>query len=54
MADRTLGQAAYETYALLFAGTRTLPHWAALRPPVRARWETVAAAVIEECGGPDG
>lgn len=54
MADRTLGHAAYEAYVRLFSGTRTLLSWDQLRPPVRARWETIAAAVIEECGGSDG
>jgi hypothetical protein len=45
MADKTLGQVAYERYAALFAGNRTLLVWDALRPPVRARWETIATAV---------
>jgi len=51
MADRTLGQVAYEKYAVVFehAG-RKLP-WEMLRPLVRARWETVAVAVLEACGG---
>jgi hypothetical protein len=49
--DQTLGQVAYERYAALFAGNRTLLAWDALRPPVRARWETVATAVLEACGG---
>ena len=48
MADRTLGQAAYEKYAQVFAGTRTLLSWEQLRPPVRARWEAIAAAVTGE------
>lgn len=51
MADRTLGQVAYEKYAIVFAGNRTLVPWHQLRPPVRARWETVAVAVLEACGG---
>ena len=51
MGDRTLGQAAYETYARVFEhGARKLT-WEQLRPPVRARWEEVAVAVLGECGG---
>ena len=50
-ADRTLGQAAYEAYAQVFAGTRTLASWDQLRPPVRGRWEAIATAVLEACGG---
>jgi hypothetical protein len=48
--DRTLGQAAYEKYGQVFRGGRVTP-WDQLRPPMRARWETVATAVLEECGG---
>lgn len=54
MSDRTLGQVAYETYARLFGDRDRKPAWAGLRPPVRARWETIATAVVEECGGSDG
>jgi hypothetical protein len=49
--DRTLGQVAYEQYVTAFAGTRSMLSWAQLRPPVRARWEAVATAVLEACGG---
>jgi hypothetical protein len=49
-ADRTLGQVAYEKYARLFAANPGLP-WGQLRPPVRARWEAIATAVVEACGG---
>ena len=52
-ADRTLGQVAYEKYAALFTSGRGLP-WHLLRPPVRARWESVATAVLEACGGGNG
>jgi len=51
MADRSLGQVAYERYVTLFQGNRTLARWEQLRPPVRARWETIAAAVLEAAGG---
>jgi hypothetical protein len=54
MAEPSLGQVAYERYVVLFAGNRTLLAWDALRPPVRARWEAVATAVLEACGGTDG
>ena len=50
-ADRSLGQVAYERYVTLFQGNRTLLTWPQLRPPVRARWETIAAAVLEAAGG---
>ena len=48
MADKTLGQVAYEKYVQVFA--RPVPHapWGQLRPPVRGRWEAIAAAVIGE------
>lgn len=46
----SLGQVAYEKYVQAFAGNRTLLAWDRLRPPVRARWETIATAVLEECG----
>ena len=48
---KTLGRVAYEKYVVLFGGGRKLLTWAELRPPVRARWETIATTVIEECGG---
>lgn len=53
MADaaRTLGQVAYEKYVLLLAVNRPLLTWGQLRPPVRARWEAIATAVVEACGG---
>lgn len=55
MADPTLGQVAYEQYVQAF-GTppRPKPPWESLRPPVRARWEAIATAVLEACGGSDG
>jgi hypothetical protein len=49
MTERSLGQVAYEKYAEVF--TRHIAPWASLRPPVRVRWELIAAAVLEECGG---
>jgi hypothetical protein len=56
MADaaRTLGQVAYEKYVQVSGDQGRKPPWAQLRPPVRARWETIATAVVEECGGSDG
>jgi hypothetical protein len=54
MPDRSLGQAAYEKWVIMSGHPdRKLP-WDQLRPPVRARWELIAAAVLEECGGSDG
>jgi hypothetical protein len=49
MADRSLGQVAYEMHAQVF--TRRVVPWGGLRPPVRARWEAIATAVVEACGG---
>jgi hypothetical protein len=49
-ADRTLGQVAYEKHVQVFGPPGRLP-WDLLRPPVRARWEIIAAAVLEACGG---
>jgi hypothetical protein len=54
MADHTLGQAAYEKYVQLSGDRGRKPAWEHLRPPVRARWETIAVAVLEECGGSGG
>ena len=48
MADRSLGQVAYEKHAQVFS--LKIP-WDRLRPLIRSRWEAVATAVIEECGG---
>jgi hypothetical protein len=53
MADRTLGQAAYEKYGQVFRRGQVTP-WGLLRPPVRKRWEAIAAAVLEVDGGSDG
>jgi len=50
MADKTLGRVAYEAYVRLVAKNPMLP-WDQLRPPVRARWETLATTVLEACGG---
>jgi hypothetical protein len=51
MPDRTLGQVAYEKYVQVSGDQGRKPPWAQLRPPVRARWETIATAVVEACGG---
>ena len=51
MPDRTLGQVAYEKYVQVSGDSGRKPAWIALRPPVRARWEAIATAVIEACGG---
>ena len=48
MADRTLGQVAYEKHAQVSPRPSGRLSWDQLRPPVRARWETIATAVIEE------
>jgi hypothetical protein len=54
MADRTLGQVAYEKYVQVSRDQGRKPPWGQLRPPVRARWETIATAVVEACGGSGG
>lgn len=51
MPDRSLGQVAYEKYAQVFEHTSRKLSWEQLRPGVRARWEAIATAVLEECGG---
>ena len=51
MADRSPGQVAYEKYVQVSGDSGRKPAWVALRPPVRKRWETIAAAVLEACGG---
>lgn len=52
MADRTLGQAAYEAYSA--AVPYRCPAWQKLGPVMRAAWEAAATAAIEACGGSDG
>lgn len=52
MADKTLGQAAYEAYWQ----ARNAPHaraWTVLEAWHRAAWEAAAAAAAEACGGSD-
>jgi hypothetical protein len=51
VADRSLGHGAYEKYVQVSGDQGHKPPWAQLRPPVRARWEAIATAVIEACGG---
>lgn len=48
MADRTLGRVAYEKHAQVFGNPGLRLKWDRLRPPVRTRWEAIAAAVIGE------
>ena len=45
MADKTLGQVAYEKHVLVFGHTERKIPWETLRPQTRSRWETVATAV---------
>jgi hypothetical protein len=54
MPDRTLGQVAYEKHVQVFGDSGRKPAWIALRPPVRERWETIAAAVLAESDAAKG
>lgn len=49
---RKLGQVAYEKYQSTAWPRESCPlRWDQLKPSTRARWEDIAAAVIEEWGG---
>ena len=52
--QRTLGQVAYEKHAQVFRISGRTPAWVALKPTVRAQWETIATAVLEACGSSGG
>jgi hypothetical protein len=54
MPDRSPGQVAYEKHVQVFGRTRRAQRWDRLRPNLKARWETIATAVLEACGGSDG
>jgi hypothetical protein len=55
MAEKTLGQAAYEAYHAAVAPTlpktARQPSWVSLTPQTRAAWEAAATAALEACGG---
>jgi len=50
MADRTLGQAAYEAWWKAL-GARPTVGWRGLSDQQLAAWEAAATAAVEECGG---